>query len=883
MKKEKHTPPKLFHNFFRWFCHPKLRDSIEGDLMELYDERKVKSGKKKADVRFIIDVVLLFRPSIIKPTEGYQQLNTYGMYKSYFKIGWRHLVKNKGLFAINILGLAMGIATCLMIMMFVVDELSYDRYNEKADQMVRIVLKGKVNGEVIKEAVTAAPVAATLKNEFPEVLDATRLRRLGSRKITYNENTFKSSVAFVDPNFFQVFTLPFIQGDAQTALLFPNSVVITQEQAEKYFGAEDPINKLLEFKDEKQPYKVTGVIKKVPANSHFHFDLFVSMEGLAHSKEDKWLESNYFTYAVLQKGTDLKQFEAKMPALIKKYMGPQVAQLGMTFEKFQESGNEIGLFIQPLTDIHLFSDFAAASELEAGGDINSVYIFGAVAIFMLLIACINFMNLSTAGATKRSKEVGVKKVLGSRKNQLVHQFLVESFISTTLAMILGMLLVTVCLSLFNQLSGKELDATFLLDPKVILTLIALGIFISILAGTYPAFFLSSIKPISALKNKFSSGGKSKGIRSALVVFQFVISVTLILAIIVVSQQMSYIQDKNIGYNREQRLVLRESYLLGNHETAFKNQLLTDPRIESVTQSAFVPAGPTDNNMTGVWVGENKDEFRRTIIYGIDPSYIPTMGMELVTGRNFIEAESEKDKVIVNESLIKAFSLQGNPLGQTIHQRTDNNGGFSTLTIVGVIKDFHFRSLHESIAPLMMLNNPYGGLIIKTKTNEMADLIESIRAKWQAFNIDEPFSYALLDELYNETYLAEQNMGTILKVFGLLTIFVACLGLFGLVTFTAEQRVKEIGIRKVLGADVFQIVSILSKDLMLLVVVSFVLAFPLGFYFMNKWLQDFAYKIEIEWWVFITAGVSTLMIALFTLSFITVKSALANPVDSLRSE
>jgi len=881
----KTNPPQLPLRFFRWYCHPKLVNSIEGDLMELYEERVKEIGKQKADIKFIGDVLLLFRPSIIRPAEGHERLNSYGMYKSYFKIGWRNLLKNKSLLAINISGLALGIATCLMIMMFVVDELSFDRFNKKADQIARVVLKGKVNGEIIKEAVTAAPVATTLKNEFPEVLDATRLRGFGTPKITYQNNTFRNSkVAFVDPNFFSVFTLPFIQGDAKTALLLPNSIVITKEEAEKYFGAEDPINKLLEFKNANQQYKVTGVIEKVPANSHFHFDLFASMEGLAHSKEDRWLESNYYTYLVLEKGTNIKAVEEKMPAIIKKYMGPQVAQMGLTYEKFQESGNEIGLFVQPLTDIHLFSDFAGASELEAGGDIKSVYIFGAVALFMLLIACINFMNLSTAGATKRSKEVGVKKVLGSQKNQLVHQFLIESFISTTVAMVLGILVITVSLSLFNQLSGKELEATFLLNPKVLTGLLAIAIFISLLAGSYPAFFLSSIKPIVALKNKFSNGGRTKGIRSVLVVFQFVISATLILAIIVVNQQMNYIQDKNIGYNRDQKIVLRESYLLGNNENAFKNQLLTDPRIESVTMSAFIPAGPTDNNMTSVWVGENKEDFRRTVIYGIDPSYIPTMGMQLITGRNFLEgSESENDKVIVNEALIKAFSIEGNPLGQAINQRTDNNGGYSSLTIVGVIKDFHFRSLHEPIAPLMMLNNPYGGLIIKTKTTEMAELLESINAKWQAFNVEEPFTYALLDELYNETYLAEQNMGTILKIFGLLTIFVACLGLLGLVTFTAEQRVKEIGIRKVLGADVFQIVSILSKDLMLLVVISFIIAFPLGFYLMDKWLQDFAYKIEIQWWVFIAAGVSTLLIALFTVSFKTIRSALANPVESLRSE
>ena len=881
----KSNPPNIPLRFFRWFCHPKLVKYIEGDLMELYDERKAQSGKWKADVRFMLDVLLLFRPGIIRPAEGHQQLNTYGMYKSYFKIGWRNLVKNKGLFAINVSGLALGIATCLMISLFIMDELSFDRYNEKADQIVRVVLKGKVGDEIIKEAVTPAPVAHALKDEFPEVLVATRIRRMEGSRISYQDNTFRNSqVAFVDPNFFDVFTLPFVQGDPKTALQMPYSVVITKEEAYKYFGMEDPIDKVLDFNNGKQQYKVTGVIDRVPSNSHFHFDLFLSMEGLAYAKQDKWLESGFFTYLVLEKGTDIHVFESKMPAIIEKYMGPQVGQMGTTFEKFIASGNKIGLFIQPLTDIHLFSDFALTSELAQVGDIKSIYIFGAVAIFMLLIACINFMNLSTAGATKRSKEIGVKKVLGSQKSQLVHQFLIESFISTLVAMFIGVLMVLVSLPLFNSLSDKKLEATFLFSPGILGVLAVAAVSISLLAGSYPAFFLSSIKPITALKSRFSSTGKGVGIRSILVVFQFVVSTVLIIAIMVVSQQMNYIQDKNIGYNRDHRIVLRDSYLLGDNERAFRNQLLTDPRIESITRSAFIPAGPTDTNMTSVWVGENKDDFRRTIIYGIDPAYLPTMGMKLVAGRNFLEdSRGEKDKVIVNQVFIKTFGLGEDPLGKTINQRTDNEGGYSALTIIGVVEDFHFKSLHESIAPLMMVNNPYGGLIIKTKTAEMADLIQSIQTQWQALDADEPFNYALLDQLYNETYLAEQNMGRILKIFGALTIFVACLGLFGLVTFTAEQRVKEIGIRKVLGADIFQIVSILSRNLLVLIVISFIIAFPLGFYLMDKWLQGFEYKTDMHWWVFIVAGMSMLLIALLTMSFRTLRSATANPVESLRSE
>jgi putative ABC transport system permease protein len=879
-----HNPPKLILRFFRWFCHPDLKKYIEGDLIELYDERLVSYGKKKADIRFIIDVLLLFRPGIIKPGEASRNLDHYGMYKSYFKIGWRNIVKNKGLSAINMAGLTIGVASCLIIMLFVADELSFDRYNKKADQIVRVVLKGNVNGETIKEAVTPAPVAATLANEFPEVLEATRLRRLGSPKISYKNTTYRNSrMAFVDPNFFDVFTLPLLQGDPKTVLNEPNTIVITKEQSIKYFGDEDPINRILELKDRGERYRVTGIIDKVPANSHFHFDVFASMAGLADAKVDNWMASNYFNYLVLSKGTDFKEFESKLPGIITKYMGPQIDQIGMTYEKFRENGNNIGFFIQPLTDIHLYSDFASQTELEPGGDIKSVYIFGAVALFMIIIACINFMNLSTAAATKRRKEIGVKKVLGSLRKQLIHQFLAESFICTAVAMLLGTLLVILALPIFNQLSGKALEISFLLKPVVLIALSLLGILISLLAGGYPAFFLSSFKPIAALSGRIRNGGQRKGIRSVLVVFQFVLSAGLILATIIVNQQMSYIQNKKIGYDRNHLLVLRESYLLGNNEAAFRDQLLTDPRVESVTMSGFVPAGPSDNNMTGVYPGQQQEAIRRTLIYNIDEQYIPTMGMKLVAGRNFSQGiASDSSNVIINETAAKTFGLGDDPLGKTLTANTNNHGGKRSLTVIGVVKDFHFRSLHETTAPLIMLNNPYGGLILRTNTKDMAGLLSSVSEKWKALT-DEPFSYALLNELYNETYLTEQRMGTILRIFALLTIFVACLGLFGLVTFTANQRTKEIGIRKVLGASVVQIMSMLSKDLIVLVGISFIIAFPLGFYFMDKWLQDFAYKIDIRWWVFALSGLTTAFIAFFTMSFKTIKSALANPAEALRSE
>jgi putative ABC transport system permease protein len=503
---------------------------------------------------------------------------------------------------------------------------------------------------------------------------------------------------------------------------------------------------------------------------------------------------------------------------------------------------------------------------------------------MLLIACINFMNLSTAGATKRNKEIGVKKVLGSPRSQLIYQFLTESFISTSLSMIVAAILVMLALPVFNSLSGKVLAVHSLLHVHVLVGLGILLVVITFLAGSYPAFFLSSIKPITALRNKMSNTGRSKGIRSVLVVFQFVVSGGLILSMIIVQLQMSYIQNKEIGYERDQLLVLRETHLLGTHEGTFRNELLSDSRIERITMSAFVPAGPTDNNMTSVYPDQQHEAVRRIIEYNIDDQYIPTLGMEIVSGRNFsVIPEVENNHVIINETAVKVFGLGENPVGKVLTAGTSDPDKKRSLTIIGVVKDFHFRSLHEPIAPLMMLNNPYGGLIIRTKTKEMADVIASLESKWKSFGVNEPFSYGLLNELYTETYLAEQKMGNILSIFGMITITVACLGLFGLVTFSASQRVKEIGIRKVLGANVSEIVSLLSRDMMLLVVISFAIAFPLGYYFMDNWLMHFAYRIDVPWWVFGLAGLSTLLVAFLTMSFRTIQSALANPVDSLRRD
>ncbi|MCM4156706.1 ABC transporter permease [Gramella sp. AN32] len=803
------------------------------------------------------------------------------MIKNYLKTGWRNIIKNKGTFAVNITGLALGIASCIMIMLYVSDELSYDRFNEKADEIVRVVFRANVNGEEMKEAVVMAPVAQTLKNDLPEVIDATRLAKSFNNRLEYNGSYYgQSSLAYVDPNFFNVFTLPIIQGEQKTSLDKPNSVVISESLAKSIFGNTDPVGKTITVTNRDEQLNVSGVMKDMPKNSHFHFDLLVSTLGYEQAQKTTWMESDFFTYLVLKKGTAINTVETKLPAITKKCMGPQMmGAIGKSYEDFQKD-NSLGLFLQPLTDIHLHSDFSDSTTLEQGGDIKYVYIFSAVALFMLIIACINFMNLATASASKRSKEVGIRKVLGSNKKQLIYQFLAEAFISTLLATFLAIALFSIALPFFNQLAGKEIEFSSLLKPVYVLSLLGLIILITFLAGSYPAFYLSSFNPLNALKSKFSGSGKNSGIRSGLVIFQFVISAGLILATLVVREQMNYIQNKDIGYEKNQLLVVRNTYLLKNNEDNFLDKIENDPRIANMTHSAFVPAGESDNEVGGIFL--NGEFQRRMFFYNIDENYIPTMGMELLQGRNFSEEfGDESDKVIINEKAAEILGLGKNALGKTFQR--DTNEGLRDITIIGVIKDFNFRSLHQEIEPLILKKNPYGGVIIRSKTADMSGIIKNLNEDWNNYYPKEALNYSVLDDSFNHTYLKERKMGTILTLFTILTIIVACLGLFGLVTFTAEQRFKEIGIRKVLGSSVSQIVTLLSKDFLKLVGISFLIAFPLSYYLMNKWLQDFAYRIEIQWWLFLLAAIITMGIAFLTIGIKSFKAASMNPIKSLKTE
>jgi len=803
------------------------------------------------------------------------------MFKNYFKTAWRSFLKNKTFSFINIAGLSIGISVCFIILLYVQNELSFDRFNKNAGRIVRVVFQANINGGKINESNVMPPVAQAMKTDYPEVEDATRIRVYGAPKVTYKDKTFKDDeLAFVDPDFFNIFTLPLIEGNAKTALQQPHTLVISKALAKKYFGDEAPIGKTVSF--DNNAYKVTGLIDKVPANSHFHFDLFASMTGLDDAKSDSWMESNYFTYLLLKPGYDYKKLEAKLPAMVEKYMGPQIQkEMGISLAQFRTKGNQLGFALQPLTSIHLYSH--SNYELDASGNAMYVYIFGAIAVFMLLIACINFINLSTASASKRAKEVGVRKVIGSGKSQLVFQFLTESALLVFIALLISLVWIQLALPEFNHISGKNLVFDF--NGKIIASFICLGLLVSIIAGLYPAFFLSSFKPIAVLKGKFTANNKSFGLRSTLVVFQFFISVGLIISTIVVWQQMKFIQNKNLGYDKEQVLTIPNSYALGKNESVYKQELLNDPRVVNATVSSYKPAGPSSGGNALAYPQGHDNQIMKTEEYHVDEQYIPTLGMHMAAGRNFSkEFATDSTGMIINEAAAKAFGWgTENAIGKTIIRENSNRGTNVPFHVIGVVKDFNFKSLHNPVSPLLMVLDPDYGLILKVKTTDIKGLLASMKKQWDKFNTDEPFTYTFMDDLYNKTYSAEQKTGTILNIFALLTILVACLGLFGLATYTAEKRTKEIGIRKVLGASVTQVTRMLSKEFLKLVFIACIIAFPLSYWAMNKWLQSFAYRINISWWMFVVAGVVALLIALLTVSFQAIKAAVANPVESLRSE
>ncbi|KAA5542850.1 ABC transporter permease [Adhaeribacter rhizoryzae] len=810
------------------------------------------------------------------------------MLKNYLTIAIRNIARNKAFSAINILGLAIGIASCLLIILFVFDEVSYDKHFSRADQIYRVGFNGRLNQEVLEFPMTGAPVGEQLKTVFPEVAAYTRIRVNGSPFVTYNGQTFKEEkFAYADPTFFQVFDFPLLQGDPATALSDPSGIVITEDFAQKYFGQENPMGKVLDLKAWNASYKITGVISKMPANTHFHFDMLASMHSHGLAKNPAWLGFNFYTYVLVKPGTNMRQLETKFQAEAERFISKEVKDgIGVSMAEFRKAGNDFGLFLQPLTSIHLRSQYKF--ELEPNGNIQYVYIFLAIAGFMLLIACINFMNLSTAGASKRAKEVGIRKVLGSVRQQLIFQFMSESVLISFCALFIAIFLVSLALPVFNDLTGKSFTLDFLLQPVYLVGLPVFGILVGLLAGSYPAFYLSGFRPVAVLKgsslgSKLFSGNQWWGsfrLRSMLVVFQFFISIALLVGTVVVYRQLTYMQQKAVGYSKEQVLVVQDSYALKKNEKVFKEKIAQFPQVVQASISGNVPVGDSKESNNGFFPQDRKGQPIVMRQYLIDENYLPTLGLKLVAGRNFSkDFKTDSLGVLLNEAAVTALNWQKNPLGQKIQ---DGNGRI--LHVVGVLKDFHFESMHQKIGPMVMTyGENSGSVLVKIKTDNIPGLIASLENTWNDLTAEAPFAYSFLDDRFAEVYQTEQKLGKILGIFAGLTIFIACLGLFGLATFTAQQRRKEIGIRKVLGASVSAIVAMLSKDFLKLVLVANLIAWPLAWYGMHQWLQDFAYRTQISWWIFVVAGALAIIIALVTISFQAIKAAVSNPVKSLRNE
>jgi putative ABC transport system permease protein len=809
------------------------------------------------------------------------------MIKNYFKIAWRNIVKNKIFSFINIAGLAIGLCCFTLIALFVLDELSYDRYNKKADRIYRLNSDLLFGGTEQKLSVTSDAMGSTLKKDYPAVEQYARIYNSNGPKQVKKDNVFitEYNVAHADSTLFDVFTLPAIAGDTKTALNEPNTVVITESSAKKYFGTTDAVGKMLETDDNNgTTYKVTAVIKDIPRNSHFNFDMLFSMDNVQYQWNNH-LSQNFHTYIVLKKGTDPHEFEKYFAQYINKYVLPQAKQIMQisSLEEFEKAGNRLSFSMTPLTDIHLHSGLAY--ELRANGSMQYVYIFSIAAIFILLIACINFMNLSTARSSNRAKEVGIRKVLGTERKNLIRQFLTESTITAIISLALSIVIAWLVLPVFNSISGKSLELSQITSGFFLPLLLALPFIVGLLAGSYPAFFLSSFKPISVLKGKINTGTKRSYLRSSLVVIQFGISIFFIVGTIVVYRQLNYIQTKKLGFTKDQVLVINGGWALGNKAEAFKNDILNMPGVSSGTLSGYLPvtsSSRSDVTFSKDAVMDSRNGFNQQI-WIVDHDYIKTMGMKIVSGRAFSKNFGSDPSAIVINQTTKDILGYDDPVGKKIYSN-DGGGKVSVYTIIGVVENFHFSSLRQNIGALCMVLgfNP-GFATFKVSTKDIKPLLGNIENKWKAMVPERPFSYRFLDDAFNQMYDEEQRVGKIALSFALLAILIACLGLFGLATYMAEQRTKEIGVRKVLGATVSNIASMLSKDFLRLVVIAAVFAFPLAWWFMHNWLQDFAYRVNISWWIFIGAAVIALAIALATVGFQAIKAAVANPVKSLRTE
>jgi putative ABC transport system permease protein len=813
------------------------------------------------------------------------------MFRNYLKIAFRSLRKSKGFTALNVIGLAAGFGVSLLIVLYVTDELSYDRYNVNADRIYRIDEDSYINNTRYDAVTVSKFFGPALVASYPKIQQMVRFRSPGNQLVRKDGNhILEHHFVFADSTIFKVFTLPMIAGDPNTALNNPHSIVIDESAARRYFNSTDVIGRTLEIGSDNKPLKITGVIRDIPEQSQFHFSFIrpIRESYTFNSFDDNsWLSSNYYTYVLAQPGTSREEVQKDVDAVVNLNIGRALQELiHASVADLEKAGNHFRYRVFPLAEVHLHSN--KSYELEANSDIQFVYIFSVIAVLILLIACVNFMNLSTARSANRAKEVGIRKVAGSTKGHLVIQFLTESVLLSLLSLVLALGIAVLLLPMFNQLAGKSLHPDALFSGRFLPILILLVLLVGCLAGCYPAFYLSSFQPIHVLKGKVAAGFKSSWLRSSLVVFQFFISIGLIVSTLVIYRQLHFIRNKEVGFNRDQVLVIHDTWPLGKEGTTnLRKDLLTLAGVTDVTVTGDLPTVGGDQYRQPGWFRDASLDARKVFFMTtlmVDDHYVPTLGMQIVQGRNFDLAQFPTDStgIVLNEAAVAMLGVK-DPLNLIIWYK-DHEFPARAFHVVGVVKDFNYNSMHDRIQPLAMEVSPYWpSMAVRFRTNDVFSLVRQVESRFHAAKQGLPFSYSFMDNDFDKLYHAEQQTGRIFIAFAVFAILIACLGLFGLVTYAAEQRTKEIGIRKVLGARVTSIVGLLSKDFTILVGIAALIAFPIAWWAMYKWLGTFAYRTEISWWIFLVAGAVALAIALLTVSIQTIRAALANPIKSLRSE
>ncbi|MEO0470720.1 MAG: ABC transporter permease [Bacteroidota bacterium] len=809
------------------------------------------------------------------------------MLRNYLKVAIRNLLKYRFYSLINVLGLAVGICCVLFISLYIQDELSYDKHFPEVDHIYRVDFAGKIGSREWEDVATPPALGPTLQADFPEVSSFVRMRSFGDYFFRYQDKGFtEDDVIFADSTMLSMFGLKVLRGDAKTALRDPNSAVITASTAKKYFGDADPIGQVLTAGEPlNTDFAVRAVIEDHPANQHFQHDIFLSFSTSEESRSGDWGSFNNNTYIRLKNPAEKASIEARFPDMVKTYFAPIIeGGLGLPFEEFLAQGYYVDFSLFPVTDIHLYSD--KSGELEANGDIRYVYIFGIIGLFILLIACINFMNLSTARSAGRAREVGVRKVIGAGKASLILQFLSESLLISFFAFVLAVSAMQLLLPWFNDLAGKSLQFDLLYSGGFF-ALVLMGIVtVGLLAGSYPALVLSRFQPIKVLKGGLAMGMKDGGFRSGLVVIQFTVTTALIIGTMVVYKQLGYIQNKKLGFEKDQLLVIEETYAIKPEKALLLKQRFSQlNEVEAVSVSGFIPVDGEDTS-TGMFAhGQSTSDAMQIVHYwAVDHDYIKTMDMEVLLGRDFdINLASDSQAVILNEAAVNIFQLR-DPLEAVIGRHASEGYEMTEYPVIGVVKDFHFQSLRSEIAPMVLhLGQSQDHITIRAKSSDMSSLVSQVEQIWTDVIPLQPLSWSFMDKRFDEIYEVENQIGTIIQLFAFLAIFIACLGLLGLATFTAIQRTKEIGIRKVLGASIPDLFFLLTKDFSKWLMMAFGLGALVAWYVLGKWLEEFEYATNLGWEVFFLTAILLFLIAFATISFQSLRVAFINPTQSLKHE